>query len=121
MEWPSRGQGGRRLSRGLSFTEPQDTDDDGLLDEAGGVGRTVTLRTDPTQATRDRFGRRLAYVTTSAGRNLSVEQLSAGLAKVFVFDRPFQQVSRFRVAERRARTARRGSWQSCGGNFHRPR
>jgi hypothetical protein len=39
--------------------------------------RHVTLRTDPTQATRDSFGRLLAYVTTLAGRNLSVEELSS--------------------------------------------
>jgi micrococcal nuclease len=78
----------------------------------------VTLRTDPTQDTRDRFGRLLAYVTTLPGRNLAAEQLAAGWAKVFVFERPFQQLGRFRTAERRARGAGRGAWRLCGGNFH---
>jgi micrococcal nuclease len=41
----------------LSFTEPQDTDGDGLLAAEGGIGRRVTLRTAPTQDIRDRFGR----------------------------------------------------------------
>jgi micrococcal nuclease len=104
----------------LSFTAPIDRDGDGLLDDEGGEGRTVTLRTDPTQDTRDRFGRLLAYVTTTSGRNLAREQPRAGWAKVFVFDRNFQQLSRFRSAERQARGARRGAWRLCGGNFHTP-
>ena len=41
----------------LSFPDAQDTDGEGLLDADGDVGRRVTLRTDPTQDTRDRFGR----------------------------------------------------------------
>jgi micrococcal nuclease len=104
----------------LAFTAPVDTDGDGLLDQEGGTGRRVTLRTDRTQGKRDRFGRLLAYVTTEAGRNLAVEQLSRGGAKLFVLDRPFQQLSRFRAAERRARSGGRGSWSTCGGNFHTP-
>jgi micrococcal nuclease len=104
----------------LAFTEPQDTDGDGLLDEEGGDGRQVTLRTDPTQDTRDRYGRLLAYVTTSAGVNLAVEQLSAGWAEVYVYERPFQQLGRFRAAERRSRRAGRGAWRLCGGDFHTP-
>ena len=46
----------------LAFTKPKDTDDDGLADEEGGDGRRVTLRTDPTQDTFDRYKRLLAYV-----------------------------------------------------------
>jgi micrococcal nuclease len=116
--------GGKRATDNLlrlSFTAPVDTDGDGLLDDEGGDGRRVTLRTDPTQDTRDSFGRLLAYVTTSANRNLAVDQLAGGWAKVFVFDRPFRQLARFRAAERRAKTAGRGSWTTCGGNFHSER
>jgi endonuclease YncB( thermonuclease family) len=106
----------------LAFPDPQDTNDDGLMDARGQeLGRRATLRTDPTQATRDRFGRLLAYVTTLAGRNLAVEQLSAGWANVFVFDRPFQQTTRFRTVSRRAKARARGAWSMCGGNFHRAR
>jgi len=47
-----------------------------------------------------------------------VEQLSDGWATVFVFERPFQQVTRFRTVQRRARSGGRGVWSKCGGNFH---
>ena len=82
-------------------------------------GRRVTLTTDPTQATFDRFGRLLAYVTTKAGVSLETTQLSRGWAAVYVFGgKPFQRVARFRAAERRAHAAGRGAWKLCGGNFH---
>jgi endonuclease YncB( thermonuclease family) len=105
----------------LSFTAPTDSDGDGLLDEEGGAGRRVTLRTDPTQATFDRYDRLLAYVTTRAGVNLGARQVADGWAKVYVFGgKPFQQVDRFMRAERRARARGRGVWSLCGGNFHTP-
>jgi micrococcal nuclease len=103
----------------LAFPDPQDTDGDGLMDARGTEdGRRATLRTDPTQDTRDSFGRLLVYVTTLAGRNLAVEQVREGWANVFVFERPFQQVTRFRTAKSRAKSAKRGVWGKCGGNFH---
>ena len=46
--------------RALSFTDPQDTDEDGLFDADGGEGRRVTLRTDPSRDLFDRYGRLLA-------------------------------------------------------------
>jgi micrococcal nuclease len=103
----------------FSFTDPVDTNGDGLLDREGGTGRRVTLRTDPTQDTYDRYGRLLAYVTSSSGRSLQTALLSAGWAKVYVFERPFARLSSFRDTERRARAAGRGVWAACGGNFHR--
>ena len=104
----------------LAFSDPVDGDGDGLLDTDGDDGRTVTLRTDPTQDTRDRFGRLLAYVTTIAGVDLGERQIGEGWAKVFVFDSPFQRLGRYRAASRRAASARRGVWGRCGGDFHRP-
>jgi micrococcal nuclease len=103
----------------LSFSDPVDTDGDDLLDEAGGKGRRVTLRTDPSQDTFDRYDRLLAYVTTTGGVHLQVAQLSDGWAKVYVFEKRFRQYSRFRRAQLGAKGARRGVWGDCGGNFHR--
>jgi micrococcal nuclease len=83
--------------------------------------RRVTLRTDPTQDTFDRYGRLLAYVTTRAGKSLQVEMLEAGWAKTYVYQhRPFAQLNRFRAAEERARTHKRGVWGRCGADFHTP-
>ena len=89
----------------LSFTAPEDTDGDDLEDTKGGTGRRVKLVTDPTQDTFDRYGRLLAYVTTISGVNLQTAQLSAGWAKTYVFEKPFQRLTTFRRAERRARAA----------------
>jgi endonuclease YncB( thermonuclease family) len=102
----------------LSFSAPRDSDGDGLLDREGGRGVRVRLTTDPTQDLFDAFGRLLAYVTRRGGTNLEVAQLRAGWAKVFVFDRPFRQLRRFRAAQGRARRGDRGVWSRCGGDFH---
>lgn len=115
--------GGKRATGnmlGLAFTAPTDTNEDGVLDTQGGDGRRVTLTTDPTQDTFDRFGRLLAYVTTRSGTLLQTAQLADGWAKTFVFgNTAFQRVGRFRAAEGRARARGRGVWSKCGGNFHR--
>ena len=41
-------------------------------------GRPVKLVGDPTQATRDRYGRLLAYVVLSGGRDLGYQELARG-------------------------------------------
>ena len=105
----------------LAFTEPRDTDGDGLLDTKGGAGRAVTLRTDVSQDLFDRYDRLLAYVTTrSTGVNLARRQILDGWGKVYVYERAFKQVDSFRAAQRSARSGDRGVWAMCGGDFHRP-
>lgn len=122
---PGRGVecGGRRATAAmwrLSFRGAKDSDGDGLGDSAEGLGRRVTLTTDPTQDTFDRYGRLLAYVKTVAGKNLQVEMLRRGWAKVYVYGgKPFQRVDRFRRASGRAAGGRRGVFRRCGGNFHK--
>lgn len=103
----------------LAFSDPRDTDGDGLVDAEGGRGRRVTLRTDPTQDSVDRYGRLLAYVTADGGGMLQERMLSAGWATTYVFEDAFSAVRSFRSAERRARRADRGVWARCGGDFHR--
>jgi hypothetical protein len=80
----------------------------------------VTLITDPTQELFDSFGRLLAYVVTREGTDLGLRQVRAGWARVHLHDTRFRRYSRFRAAQRRARTADRGVWGACGGDFHRP-
>ena len=104
----------------LSFTAPQDTDGDGLVDEEGGMGRRAVLITDPTQRVFDRYDRLLAYVRTRSGINLGLRQLSAGWGRVYVYGRRFQEYRHFRNAAEEARAAGRGLWASCAGNFHQP-
>ena len=104
----------------LSFTAPRDIDGDGLYDKRGGRGRSAMLLGDSTQDRRDVYGRSLGYVTTSAGRNLAVEQLAAGWSDVYVFDKRFAEYSRFRSVRNRAKDKGRGVWTRCRGDFHRP-
>jgi micrococcal nuclease len=117
--------GGKRATASmlrLSFSHPEDADGDGWEDREGGEGRRVTLTTDPTQDTFDRFGRLLAYVKTRSGTVLQTAQLSRGLATTYVFGgRPFQRVAEFRAGEARASGGKRGVFRICGGDFHRER
>jgi micrococcal nuclease len=102
----------------LAFTAQRDTDGDGLYDAKGGTGASVELRTDPTQDLFDRYDRLLAYVS-EAGALLQTRMLSSGWAATYVYGgKPFQKVTRFRAAERGARTSDRGVYGKCGSDFH---
>ena len=81
-----------------------------------GLNRNVTLTTDPSQNSFDRYGRLLAYITVNSTKaNLGVRQLSAGWAEVYVYGgERFRQYRKFKRAERRARAADRGIWGLCG-------
>jgi endonuclease YncB( thermonuclease family) len=84
-------------------------------------GWRVLLRTDPTQATFDRYDRLLAYAKLRGGPDAAVAQPRAGWAKVYVYGgKPFQRVRPFRRAQRSARRAGRGVWSRCDGDFHSP-
>jgi endonuclease YncB( thermonuclease family) len=76
-------------------------------------GKLVRLVGDATQATRDRFGRLLAYVRLPNGTDLGRALIAGGFAKVFVFNRPFARVVSYRAAERAAQAAGRGLWSAC--------
>jgi endonuclease YncB( thermonuclease family) len=98
--------GGRKASRSMHL----------LAD-----GRGVTLVTDPSQDRFDRYGRLLAYATRRDGLDLNLAQVRRGWAHVYVYEgRPFRRLSRYRRAQRSARSARRGVWSLCGGRFHTP-
>lgn len=76
------------------------------------LGRKAVLVGDATQATRDRYGRLLAYVWAD-GRDLGYQQLARGFARVYVFDRPFQRLPAYRQAERAGRARPDGIWRRC--------
>jgi micrococcal nuclease len=98
----------------------EDTDGDGLLDEDGTDGLLVTVRTDPSQDRRDRYGRLLAYVAASrTGVDVASRQLRAGWAEVYVFEKRFRRHRPYMRTSKRAREAGRGAWSACGGDFHR--
>lgn len=77
-------------------------------------GKQVVLIGDPTQATRDRYRRLLAYVWLPRGKDLGYHLVAGGFAKVYVFSRPFQRLHVYRRAQSTAIQRGRGLWQSCG-------
>jgi micrococcal nuclease len=111
----------------LTFSQPADTNADGILDQEGGLGALVELQTDRSQDLRDSFGRALAFADVvadippaagTAGYDLGRTMIFAGLSPVFVFERRFARHGAYVAAEQDARASNRGSWSACGGNFH---
>ena len=78
-------------------------------------GKRVQLIGDSTQATRDRYRRLLAYVVLPRNRDLGRQLIAEGFGNVYVYNRPFQRLSAYRIAERSAKTGGRGLWGQCVG------
>jgi endonuclease YncB( thermonuclease family) len=76
------------------------------------TGRRVSVRTDPTQDTYDRYERLLAYLD-AGGRDLGEAVLRAGWARVYVYDEPFRRLAAYRQAGSAARGGDRGIWGRC--------
>lgn len=76
-------------------------------------GRRVRMIGDATQQTRDRYRRLLAYVELPGRVDLGRRLLGEGLARVYVYDRPFVRLATYRKAQQGAERARRGVWRSC--------
>jgi micrococcal nuclease len=76
-------------------------------------GATVTLTADPTQATRDRYNRLLAYVVLPRNRDLGCEELAHGYGRVYVYDRPVKRLSFYRMGERLGKSQSDSIWRLC--------
>ncbi len=80
--------------------------------------QVVTVTSDPTQDTADQYGRTLAYLRLSDGRDYSVTAAGAGTAHSYVFQhRPVSKAGEIAAAEAEAKSARRGLWgPPCNGD-----
>lgn len=78
------------------------------------LSKKVVLRGDPTQDTRDRYGRLLAYVWLPGGSDLGYQLVAGGFAKVYVYRDRFRRHLAYAKAERGARASPRGLWKRCG-------
>jgi micrococcal nuclease len=86
---------------------PQATD----FAEANLLGQRVAVVPDPTQESRDRYGRTLAYLVRADGWNYSVEAARAGTARAYIYDNnPVSQYPVIAAAEQEARDVQRGMW-----------
>jgi len=79
------------------------------------VGTRVRLVSDTTQASSDRFGRALRYITrTRDGVQVNRRQVWLGHARVYVYHGvPFQRTADYRRAEAAAQAGPRGLWKTC--------
>jgi len=83
----------------------------------------VALEADPTQDTRDRYGRLLAHVFLPDGRLFSEEMIRGGYAVHYVYaGGPSIYADRLAAAEDEAVASERGLWSrdTCAGNPHAP-
>ena len=85
------------------------------------LSKPVVLRGDATQDTRDRYGRLLAYVWLPGGRDLGYQLVAGGFAKVYVYSDPFERLSAYRTAERRAKSAPSGAVEGLRQHDDPPR
>ncbi len=77
-------------------------------------GKRVQLVGDPSQATRDRYSRLLAYVQLPDGVDLGWKLIAGGYATVYVYGgRPFLRVVAYRSAQAGAREGGFGLWAGC--------
>ena len=86
------------------------------------VGQRVRLVSDPTQETRDRYGRLLAYVykprRSAAQGSVNFSLVRSGHAKVYVYRGVrFRDADPYFRAQHRARVEKRGLWgPPCRGD-----
>jgi micrococcal nuclease len=77
------------------------------------LGKRVVLRGDPTQDTRDRYSRLLAYVDIGGSQDLGVRLVREGYAAVYVFRRPFARLASYQAAAASAKASRAGAHTAC--------
>lgn len=73
-------------------------------------GRRVRLATDPSQDTRDRYDRLLAYVWLEDGTFVNLAMVETGYAFEYTYDLPYRYQRELRDAEARARETGAGLW-----------
>ena len=87
------------------------------------AGSAIRLQADPTQATRDRYGRLLAHVWLADGTLFAERMIRGGFGIHYIYEGvPSVYANRLAAAEVAARAALRGLWSpsTCAGNDHTP-
>jgi len=74
------------------------------------TGKRVSIATDPTQDTFDRYGRLLAYIYMEDGTFVNEHLIAEGYAHEYTYRDPYEHQASFRAAESDARTRGRGLW-----------
>ncbi len=73
-------------------------------------GKWVSIESDPTQDTTDKYGRKLLYIYTSDGTLFNIQMIREGYAHEYTYRYPYKYQQEFKNAEHDARTEERGLW-----------
>ena len=79
---------------------------------AGQTG--VNLEVDPSQGTRDKYGRLLAYVFRADGLDLGKQMIVDGYAYEYTYNLPYKYQAEYKTAQSLARATGRGLWKNGG-------
>lgn len=81
------------------------------------TGTSVTIESDASQGALDKYGRTLAYVILSDGKNFNEQMIRDGYAYEYTYHIPYKYQSLFKEAERDAQSHARGLWatSTCSG------
>jgi len=85
------------------------------------IGTHIRLQADPTQDSRDRYGRLLAHVILPDGRLFAEVMIETGFATHYVYDNvPSIYADRLSAAQDRAISTKSGLWSpaTCAGDGH---
>jgi len=74
------------------------------------TGKTVSLETDASQGTRDKYGRLLGYIILSDGTNFNKMMIEQGYAYEYTYSTPYKYQSAFKATEQAARASGAGLW-----------
>ena len=70
------------------------------------TGARVRIAQDPTQDTRDKYGRLLAYLWLDDGLFFNKHMIEAGYAYEYTYRTPYQYRAEFKAAQKEARSMR---------------
>lgn len=76
------------------------------------TGQAVTLQTDPTQDTFDRYDRLLVYIFLGS-MNVNEHMIREGFAREYTYRTAYRYQAAFKAAEVEAKQANRGLWAAC--------
>ena len=76
----------------------------------------VSIETDDSQSTYDRYGRMLAYIYDENGEMLNRKLIANGYAYEYTYDAPYKYQKEFKSLQEFAKNEKRGLWASgvCG-------
>jgi len=81
------------------------------------LNKGVWVVSDPSQGTRDKYGRLLRYIFLKDKTNFNKSMIENGYAHEYTYNTPYKYQTTFKQAERSARAEGRGLWnpKTCAG------